>query len=361
MKESDYTQIAARTKVIILAAGDANRMAPLSGYRTKPILPVTGVPLLERIIANYHAAGFCEFIIVFSKQEELILEYVQEMQKNPEIIISLVKQPKPMGMADAVLLTKTEFSSKDLVDNVPMYVTAGDILFSPSSIRQLFRLHLEDHASMTLALAYSPDPEMARGYGNVAWNPGAPVTEIVEKPGPELRRSDYYSEPMYVFNTSLFDYLAKVQPSKRGEKELQDAMQMIIAAGQPVRALDMIGKPIQIPEDGAYHLTYPRDFLAMNFRMLEEQTPAPHIHTELAQIDLGAKIGPLVFCEPHVTIGANSRMERSYLFHHARIGENCVISESVIGDSIAVPPNTILKRQILLREGVFPLDKPAKK
>jgi NDP-sugar pyrophosphorylase family protein len=340
--ESNISELISKTKVIILAAGDAKRMAPLSNYITKPMLPIGPIPLLGHIMKNYERVGFREFIIVYSKQEELLVPFIERFRKEISGKIQLVKQPKPMGMADAVLLTKSVFTPEDFEKNYPFYLTAGDILFSPESLLDLYKIHVNERSSMTLALCHSPDGSMATGYGNVAMDENKNVSRIVEKPGPENRVGDYYSVPMYVFNTSFFEYVEQVQPSKRGEKELQDAMQMLIDTKAKIVGENVVPKSITVPEDGAYHLTYPRDFLAMNSRWLAENPRS-------------SKIGSKTYVGEGVTIGKNVNISGSYIFSNVTIADNVTIENSVIMEGVTVTENQKIINKIKTANDTFDL------
>ena len=50
--------------VVILAAGEARRLKPLSNHIIKPIVPIVGVPIINRIIQNFHKNGFKKYTCV---------------------------------------------------------------------------------------------------------------------------------------------------------------------------------------------------------------------------------------------------------------------------------------------------------
>ena len=51
-------------KAMILAAGKGTRMKELTADMPKPMLPVKGKPVLERIVENLRAAGVRDLLIV---------------------------------------------------------------------------------------------------------------------------------------------------------------------------------------------------------------------------------------------------------------------------------------------------------
>ena len=50
-------------KVLILAAGAGKRLLPLTASTPKPLLPVRGTPLIERLIQQLRLGGFSDFVV----------------------------------------------------------------------------------------------------------------------------------------------------------------------------------------------------------------------------------------------------------------------------------------------------------
>ena len=57
------------------------------------------------------------------------------------------------------------------------------------------------------------------------------VKKIIEKPKREEILSPYAASVMFIFPDAIWDYLPKVEPSPRGEIELQSAVQQMIEDG----------------------------------------------------------------------------------------------------------------------------------
>jgi len=323
----------------------------------KPMVPIGDIPLLGRIVSAFYTVGFRQFIVCYGTHEEQLTPYCQTI---PKIFsgtkITLIRQNKPMGMADAVELTENAVYPEQQSQQLPFILTAGDILFSPEKIKELFYTHMKNHAAMTLALAHSTDAKMANGYGNVQLS-GDKVIRIVEKPGEAHKFDDFYSEPMYLFNYSLFGKIAQVKPSKRGERELQDAMQMLIDDQQPIAGYNIINESIFIPKDGEYHITYPRDFLAMNFRMIHQFDFSPSqndgyniapIAGVSAFIFKDATVGPNVYLGKGAKVGMNSKISNTYLFSGAIIDADCDLDLCIVYENVHVPKGTKSSKKIFL-------------
>ena len=88
-------------KCVILAAGEGNRMHPLTYTRPKVMLPIAGKPILEWNLLNARAAGLKEFIFVVSYKSEMVREYFGN-GKQWNVKINYVNQGKAMGTAHAI-------------------------------------------------------------------------------------------------------------------------------------------------------------------------------------------------------------------------------------------------------------------
>ncbi|MHA1836192.1 MAG: phosphocholine cytidylyltransferase family protein [Candidatus Odinarchaeia archaeon] len=51
-------------KAVILAAGRGSRLYPLTEKYPKPLIPISGIPLIQRIILNIRDLGINEFVVV---------------------------------------------------------------------------------------------------------------------------------------------------------------------------------------------------------------------------------------------------------------------------------------------------------
>ena len=62
-------------KAIILAAGEGNRMRPLTYTRPKVMLPIANKPILEHLLIEAGKAGISEFIFVIGYHDEQVRDY----------------------------------------------------------------------------------------------------------------------------------------------------------------------------------------------------------------------------------------------------------------------------------------------
>jgi len=263
--------------VIILAAGKATRLRPLSDQIPKPLININGIPMITRIVSNFKQAGFSKFIVLVGYKQELIRA---ELLKVQDIELQIIEQVTQLGSADALLLCLDQFN--DLKSSaLSFFVTAADIIFFKNKINLMYSLYRNSKADIILSLMKSKDKDIARGHGNVKVlknsdltqdsnsSRGLDIVDIIEKPRIDQILSDYYSLPLYIFNQTIIKNLSDVDISTRGEKEIQDAVKNSILNGYRVKGIKIIDPDLTNESVGRYHITYLSDIEKMNERFRE--------------------------------------------------------------------------------------------
>jgi len=270
-------QITNNAYVIILAAGKATRLRPLSSQIPKPLIKVNGISIIARIISNFKQAGFSKFIVLVGYKKALVRA---ELLKIKDIELQIIEQVKQIGSADALLLCLDQFNDINS-RRLTFFVTAADIIFFKKEINLMHSLYINSKADIILGLMKSKDKDIARGHGNVKINrnsdlrkdsnvnSGLDILDIIEKPVMEHILSDYYSLPLYIFNQTIIKNLTDINISIRGEKEIQEAIKKSILNGSRVKGIKIIAHDVTIESVGSYHLTYLADIEKMNSRFRE--------------------------------------------------------------------------------------------
>jgi len=238
-------------KVLILAGGRGKRLSPLTSIIPKPMSPVLRKPILYYLIINLKKAGLKDYIILTGYKGRVIRKYFGDGKKFG-INIEYVNQEKRLGMGHAVLICEEIVSDNFLV-------VAGDNIFQTRDIQELIIAHNTGRTASVISL--DKLPLEALGHSSSVLLDGSVVKKIVEKPCPEEVLSNVCSCPLYVFNRKIFDYLKKIKISKRGEYELQNALQLMIDDGNVVE-----GKFIT----HRYHLTSLKDLFKLNLIFLKK-------------------------------------------------------------------------------------------
>ncbi|MCC7555709.1 MAG: hypothetical protein KO254_06290 [Methanoculleus marisnigri] len=100
---------------------------------------------------------------------------------------------------------------------------------------------------------------------------GDRVADMVEKPQPTAAPSNLGALGTYVFETSIFDAIARIKPGHKGEYQLTDAIRLEIAEGRDVRYRVIDGIHIDVGT--------PRDLMRANEWYLRENGHTGQDHT----------------------------------------------------------------------------------
>jgi len=167
--DSDYLAASALPlDGFIMAGGFGKRLLPLTEKCPKPMLPVSGRPILEHLVGKLRAAGIQHVSISTHYLADSITEHFQD-GRDFGIHIEYVDEERPMGTAGAL--------AKASVGDLPLLVINGDILTS-IDFRAMLEFHREHSADMTVAV----HPHEVRIPYGVITTEGIDAVRIVEKP-----------------------------------------------------------------------------------------------------------------------------------------------------------------------------------
>jgi len=167
--DSDYLAASALPlDGFIMAGGFGKRLMPLTENCPKPMLPVSGRPILEHLVRKLSAAGIQHVSISTHYLAESIVEHFHD-GKDFGVHIEYVDEDRPMGTAGAL--------ARASIGDLPLLVINGDILTS-IDFRAMFEFHREHSADMTVAVQRY---EIQIPYGVISTE-GIDAVRIVEKP-----------------------------------------------------------------------------------------------------------------------------------------------------------------------------------
>jgi UDP-N-acetylglucosamine diphosphorylase/glucosamine-1-phosphate N-acetyltransferase len=307
-------------KCVILAAGEGNRMHPLTYTRPKVMLPIAGKPILEWNLLNARAAGLKEFIFVVSYKSEMVREYFSD--GSPwNVKISYVNQGKAMGTAHAVRTAEpfvTDF-----------IVLCGDTIFGSNDIKKIAQ------KEMKIGLIKI---ENATEYGIVELK-GKHITKIFEKM--EQPSSNIINAGIYHFNKKIFDVIRKTEKSSRGEFEITDSINML------TRTESIEGVFLREWRDVVYpwHLLDANEELLKKLKTKIQGVVEKNVTVKgTIMVGKGTVIRSGSYIEGPVVIGNNSKIGpncyiRPYttIGNYCHIGNACEVKNSIVMDYSNIP------------------------
>ena len=128
-------------KTIIMAGGRGTRISAIASDIPKPLIPIDGVPVLEREIVNLRDQGFDDILLTVSHMADKIMDYFGDGSKWGVHIEYFVEE-RPLGNAGALLKLRDRLKEDFLLLNAD---SVFDIDF-----QRFVRYHREKGALITL-------------------------------------------------------------------------------------------------------------------------------------------------------------------------------------------------------------------
>lgn len=250
-------------KAVIPAAGFGTRFLPATKSQPKEMLPIVDTPVIQYVVEEAVASGITDILMIIGRGKRSIEEHfdrsfqlethlqaqgkkakLEAMRRISDMAdIHFVWQKEMKGLGDAI------YCARHHVGDSPFVVLLGDTLMDAvkPAAKQLSDLFEELDESIVLL----EEVEMSRvsRYGVIDGEQKRPgvyqVKNFVEKPSAEEAPSNLVIAGRYVFKPDIFEYLSQTKPSKNGEIQLTDAMQMMVK-DRPMYGLRLDGRRCDI-------------------------------------------------------------------------------------------------------------------
>lgn len=245
---------------IVPVAGFGTRLLPATKSQPKEMLPVARKPIVQYVAEELVNNGLKQILFItgrgkssienhFDHDPELI-RMLQQTNKQ-ELLDALdfselkahyfyTRQPVQKGLGDAILC------GESFAGQGPFVVALGDSIIGLHAqsklISQMVDVFEKNHASAVVAVEEVPREEV-KHYGIV--DPASidgdviRVANLIEKPDVETAPSNLAIAARYVFSPLIFDLIKQVQPDRRGEIQLTNAIQMMCEEGRRVLAVKL--------------------------------------------------------------------------------------------------------------------------
>jgi len=317
--ESDLHGSRQVRKAVVLCGGEGTRLRPFSFSTPKHLMPVANCPVIAWIFDTLAEAGIEDVAVVVSPLNERIFRNELGNKTEQGMHLHFVVQEEPKGLAHAVACAR-EFAADD-----PFLLYLGDNLFE-IGVTEMIRDFESGTQAATIALIDVPDPQR---FG-VARLDGETVLQLIEKPAEPP--SHWAVAGAYVFSPQIFEAIGQIKPSKRGELEITDAIQVLIEEKGGVRAHFVRGwwKDVGLPQD----------LILASELLMKKSEPRVDGHVDATStvdgsviVEKGASVSGSTLQGPCM-IGRGAQITNSIIGPNAAIGVGCQIDDSQIRTSI---------------------------
>lgn len=321
---------------VVLAAGEGKRLRPLTRYRPKPMLPVAGSPVLERVFDAVLEAGITDLHVVVGYKRDRVREYFGSTYRNAEITYHI--QEKQLGSGHA-------FGQTTGVTEEPVLVVNGDQIIAPALATAVIEAHEKNASPATISAVRS---EKTAVYGAVTLRDGL-VTDLIE--GHSEQDYGLLNAGVYAFDAEVYDTLEET-PRTDGSTTLPGLIEYLTETGCRVEGVKTAG----YWSDATYPWDLPavtREELRREAVSLPQRSDGVWIADSATVADSAtlrkpvvvlsdtvvapqAVIGPNTAVGQNATIGASSVVEGSVIDEDCRIAPGCTVVDSVLGQQVTL-------------------------
>ena len=216
-------------KGIILAGGKGSRMSPLTKAVNKQLLPLYDKPLIFYPLSVLMLAGIKKILIIVNKGQLHQFKKVLPENNNLGITIQYKEQVKPGGLPEAFTIGEN-FIKKDKVALI-----LGDNFFYGQSLTNILKKNITLKSGAKIFIHPVKKPHL---YGVATIGKNKKVLKLVEKP--KKTKSNLAVTGLYFFDNKVIEYTKRLKPSKRGELEITDLLN--IYKNKKKLSADLIGR-----------------------------------------------------------------------------------------------------------------------
>ncbi len=305
----------------MLAGGSGTRLRPITHTYAKQLVPVANKPVLFYGLEAIRDAGITEVGIVVGDTEPAIRSAVGSGRAFG-LEMTYIRQSAPRGLAHAVLEAREFLGEDDFV----MYLGDNFIVGGITGLLAEFRTSRPDAHIMLTRVA---DP---RQFGVAELDDAGQLIGLEEKP--RHPKSDLALVGVYLFTPAVHEAVASLEPSRRGELEITEAIQWLVRHGHKVTSTIISG---YWKDTGNV-----ADMLEVNRIVLEGVERAVVGEVDAASeligrviVEAGATVSGSRIVGPAI-IGAGSQLTGSYVGPFTSVAPGCVIADSEIEYSIVL-------------------------
>ena len=182
-------------KAVVLVGGEGTRLRPLTLSTPKQMLPIVGVPMIERVLGHLASHGIDEAVLSLGYLPDAFMEAYPD-GRVAGMGLTYAVEPEPLDTAGAVRFAAT-FAGIDET----FVVVNGDVL-TDLDLTRLVAFHRERGAEGTIALHPVADPS---AFGVVPTDDEGRVTAFVEKPPRDEAPTNEINAGTYVLEPSVLD------------------------------------------------------------------------------------------------------------------------------------------------------------
>ncbi|MEM7185871.1 MAG: sugar phosphate nucleotidyltransferase [Bacteroidota bacterium] len=310
-------------KIIVPMAGRGSRLRPHTLTVPKPLIPVAGVPIVHRLVADIASVlnePITEIAFILGDPAffgDDVVESLQDLAVRLGAKASIYRQLNPKGTGHAIMCAEPSLSG-------PAVIAYADTL-----IRAQFDLDKEADSVIWTKQVDNPS-----AYGVVKMNERNEITELVEKPqefvSDQAVIGIYYFKEVGELKNEL-QYVLDNDIIHGGEYQINDGIKRMMAQGKVFKT----GTVDEWMDCGNKEVTVQTNAKMLDF-LSSDQVP---LVSENATLENSKIIPPC-------SIGDGVSLKNSTVGPHVSVGKGTIIENSTV-------KNTIIQTQSVIKNATL--------
>ena len=322
-------------QAVVLVGGLGTRLRPLTETIPKQLLPIGGVAMIERVLAQLAEHGVDRAVLSMGYLPDPFVEAYPD-KRIGGVAVTFAIESHPLGTAGAI-----RFAASTSGIEETFLAVNGDVL-TDLDVTALVALHRARRGEATIHLTPVADPSR---YGVVVTDERGTVLEFVEKPAAGTAPSNTINAGTYVLEPAFLD---RVSPDTAVSVETEVFPEMV-ERGTLFAMLD-----------ASYWLDAgtPPSYLQANTDVLDgvRRLVCPGAWVGSSLVDAGADVAATATLERSVladlvVVEDGVVIRGSVVLEGARIGSGATVIDSVVGPGATVGAGSALSANCLVARG----------
>lgn len=320
-------------RAIVLVGGEGTRLRPLTYRIPKQLIPLAGVPMIERVVRHLGRHGISDVVLSMGYRPSAFLERYPDGVCG-DVAISYVVEPEPLDTGGAV-----RFAALESGIDETFVVVNGDVI-SDHDLSSLVEYHRSTGAAATIDLEPVVDPS---AFGVVVTDADGLVSAFVEKPAAGTAPSNLINAGMYVLEPVVVDSIAsgrrvsierEVFPGLVARQALRaraSGGNVWVDAGTPAKLYEATMTVLErLAPDNDEVEVVARGVWRGAQCTIDGEVGGTGFVGPRARVEAGAKV-TFSSVEADVVISADADVSESIILAGARIAAGAVVQRCVVG------------------------------
>lgn len=199
--------------VFIMAGGKGSRLGNYTRVLPKPLIPIDGVPIVERIIDRFAEFGCSRFYMSVNYKKNLIRAYFNDIEDR-KYQLDFVQEEKALGTAGSLALVKSQINDTFFLSNCDVLVDGN--------YSGMLKAHKESGCPLTMITSLK---HFSIPYGVIELDENGALNRMIEKPV-----HDYLvNTGLYIVEPEVIDLVPSGRPC-----DMDELISLILAGGRKV-------------------------------------------------------------------------------------------------------------------------------